>query len=179
MSKAVKVFWLFGRSAAGKTTLAKRLHQNLLERKIPVLYLDGDEMRSGLNADLGFNEESRLENHRRIAEIAQLAAAQEFNLVVSTMAAHESHRDVVQKILGEKLVWLYIHASLEVCIRRDPKGLYRRAKNGQVKQLLDYPFDLPRPHEQEHYIDTVAAPVEDCCQSVLGIVDRHLGDAAV
>jgi adenylyl-sulfate kinase len=179
MSKEVKIFWLFGRSAAGKTTLARRLHQKLLDRKVPVLYLDGDELRSGLNADLGFTDEARLENHRRIAEIAQLAAAQGFNLVVSTMATHESHRDVVQKILGVKLVWLYIHAPLEVCIRRDPKGLYRKAKTGQVTQLLDYPFDLPRPHEQENYIDTVALSIEDCCESVLGIIDRHLSPGEI
>lgn len=179
MSHVVKVFWLFGRSAAGKTTLAKRLHQKLKDRNIPVFYLDGDEMRSGLNADLGFNDEARLENHRRIAEIAHLAANQGFNLVVSTMAAQQNHRDVVQKILGAKLVWLYVHAPLEECIRRDPKGLYRKAKAGQVMQLLDYPFDKPRPHEQENYIDTVAVNVEDCCQSILEVVNRHLSDFVI
>jgi len=179
MSHVVKVFWLFGRSAAGKTTLARRLHQQLQDRNIPVIYLDGDEMRSGLNADLGFTDEARLENHRRIAEIAHLAAAQGFNLVVSTMAAQQNHRDVVQKILGVKLVWLYVHASLEECIRRDPKGLYRKAKAGQVKQLLDYPFDLPRLHEQDDYVDTIARSVEDCCQSILGVVNRHLSDFVI
>lgn len=176
MSHVVKVFWLFGRSAAGKTTLARRLHQKLRDRNIPALHLDGDEMRSGLNADLGFTDEARLENHRRIAEIAQLAAKQGFNPVVSTMATQQSHRDAVRKILGAKLVWLYIHAPLEVCIRRDPKGLYRQAKEGQVRQLLDYPFDLPRPQEQEHYIDTASQSIEDCCQSILGVVHRHMSD---
>ncbi|MGA2870824.1 MAG: adenylyl-sulfate kinase, partial [Verrucomicrobiota bacterium] len=101
---------------------------------------------------------------------------QGFNLVVSTMAAQQNHRDVVQKILGAKLVWLYIHAPLEVCIRRDPKGLYRQAKEGQVRQLLDYPFDLPRPQEQENYIDTASQSIEDCCQSILGVVHRHMSD---
>jgi adenylylsulfate kinase-like enzyme len=86
---------------------------------------------------------------------------------------------VVQKILGPKMVWVYIHAPLDVCIRRDPKGLYRKAQTGQVKQLLDYPFDLPRPHEQENYIDTVSQNIEDCCQSVLSIATRHLSDFAI
>ena len=179
MSQVVKVFWLFGRSAAGKTTLARRLHQKLQDRNIPVFYLDGDEMRSGLNSDLGYTDGARLENHRRIAEIARLASAQGFNLVVSTMATQENHRDAVQKILGTKLVWLYIHAPLEECIRRDPKGLYRKAKTGQVKQLLDYPFDMPRPHEQENYIDTLAMNIDDCSQHIHSVVNRHLSDFVI
>lgn len=136
-------------------------------------------MRSGLNADLGFTDEARLENHRRIAEIALLAAAQGFNPVVSTMATQQSHRDVVQRILGVRLVWLYVHAPLEECIRRDPKGLYHKARAGQVKQLLDYPFDMPRPHEQENYVDTLAGSVDECCQSIFGVANRHLGNFVV
>ena len=81
-----KVFWLFGRSGAGKTTLARRLHQGFINRNVPVLYLDGDDLRSGICADLGFSSDARLENHRRIAETARLAAEQGLSVVVSTMA---------------------------------------------------------------------------------------------
>ena len=179
MTTMTKVFWLFGRSGAGKTTLAKRLHDGLADRKVPVFYLDGDEMRSGLTSDLGFTPEARLENHRRIAEVARLAADQGFNVVVSTMAPQHDHRDIVTKVLGSKLVWFYIHAPLDICIQRDPKGLYNRAKTGELKQLLNFPFDVPRPTERENYVDTVAQNIDGCYQSILEVVNAHLADFAI
>jgi adenylyl-sulfate kinase len=170
-----KVFWLFGRSGAGKTTLAKKLHQALQDRNIPVFILDGDEMRSGLSSDLGFTSEARLENHRRIAEVSKLAAEQGLNVVVSTMAPQHSHRDVAARVLGRRLVWIYVHAPLDVCIKRDPKGLYNRAQAGKLDRLLEFPFDVPRPPERENFIDTVAQNVEGCSQSVLELVQAsHL-----
>jgi adenylyl-sulfate kinase len=174
-----KVFWLFGRSGAGKTTLAKKLHQALQDRNIPVFILDGDEMRSGLSSDLGFTSEARLENHRRIAEVSKLAAEQGLNVVVSTMAPQHSHRDVAARVLGRRLVWIYVHAPLDVCIKRDPKGLYNRAQAGKLDRLLEFPFDVPRPPERENFIDTVAQNVEGCSQSVLELVQASLSDFAI
>ena len=174
MKSGPKVFWLFSRSGAGKTTLAKRLHQRLREQQIPVISLDGDDLRSTVCSDLGFAPEARLENHRRIAEIAHLLAGQELHVIVSTMAPEYQHRDLVARILGGKLVWFYIHAPLEVCMQRDPKGIYQRARAGWLKLLIDYPFDAPRPAEREHYIDTVTQNVEACQQAILTVVQEHL-----
>lgn len=179
MTTPTRIFWLFGRSGAGKTTLARRLRDGLADRKIPVFYLDGDEMRSGLSADLGFTSEARLENHRRIAEVARLAADQGFNVVVSTMAPQHAHRDAVIRVLGSRLVWFYIHAPLDVCIQRDPKGLYGRAKAGTVKDLTNYPFDVPRPGEKENFIDTVAQNIEGCFQSILETARTNLNDFSI
>jgi adenylyl-sulfate kinase len=165
-----KVFWLYGRSGAGKTTLAKRLHGALLNQNIPVFYLDGDDLRSGLCVDLAFTPEARFENHRRIAEVAKLAVAQNLNVVVSSMAPQYGHRDIVQQTLGEKLVWIYIDAPLEVCIQRDPKGLYRRAQAGKLDKLINYPFDAPRQEERENYIDTVGQNVEVASRKILDLV---------
>jgi adenylylsulfate kinase len=174
-----KVFWLYGRSGAGKTTLAKRLYAGLLDRKIPAFYLDGDDMRSGLCSDLAFSAEARLENHRRIAEVARLASNQKLNVVVSSMAPEHAHRDVVAKILGARLTWIYVHAPLEICIQRDPKGLYKRAQAGTLDKLINYPFDVPRPHEREHYIDTVAQNIETATQEILDIINVSLADFAI
>lgn len=179
MKSITKVFWLFGRSGAGKTTLAQRLRDGLADRKIPVVYLDGDELRSTLCSDLGFKSEARLENHRRIAEIARLLAEQGFNVVVSTMAPEHQQRDLVAKILGDRLMWFYVHAPLDVCMQRDPKGLYKRALEGQVKQLINYPFDVPRPPERENYINTVAQSIDECYLEILEAVKSRLSDFVI
>ena len=179
MRTITKVFWLFGRSGAGKTTLARRLCDGMHDRRIPVIYLDGDEMRSSLCSDLGFKSEARLENHRRIAEIARLLTLQGLNVVVSTMAPEHLQRDRVSEILGPKLVWYYIHAPLAVCIERDPKGIYKRAKDGQIKLLIDYPFEAPRPQECGNYIDTAIQNVDDCYQVVLQSAKAHLNDFVI
>jgi adenylylsulfate kinase len=179
MKTVTKVFWLFGRSGAGKTTLGQRLRAGLADRDIPVIYLDGDEMRSTLCSDLGFKSEARLENHRRIAEIARLLTQQGLNVVVSTMAPEHSHRDLVSQILEKKLVWFYIHAPLAVCIERDPKGIYHRAQQGQIKLLIDYPFEAPRPQESGNYIDTAVQNADDCYQAILQATKTHLNDFAI
>ncbi len=177
--KITKVFWLFGRSGAGKTTLARKLRSGFADRDIPVFFLDGDDMRSGLSSDLGFSSEARLENHRRIAEVARLALDQGMNVVVATMAPEHIQRDAVSRILGNRLVWIYIHAPMDVCVARDPKGLYQRAKAGNVQNLLSFPFEVPRPEERENYIDTVALNVEGCYNSILELAQAQLSDFAI
>ena len=174
-----KVFWLYGRSGAGKTTLGKRLQEAFRIRKLPVFFLDGDDMRSGLCSDLDYTPEARVENHRRIAEVAKLATHQGLHVVVSAMAPQHVQRDAVTRVLGERLVWLYIHAPLDVCIRRDPKGLYQRAQAGKLDKLLDFPFDVPRPQEREYYIDTVAQGVDSAAQSILEIAQAALSDFVI
>ncbi len=170
-----KVFWLFGRSGAGKTTLARRLRDGLQERQLPVVYLDGDEMRATLCSDLGFHSAARLENHRRIAEMARLLASQQINVVVSTMAPEYPHRDLVAQIAGDRLVWFFIDAPLAVCMARDPKGIYKRAQAGQLAQLIDYPFAEPRPQEGGNRINTQADSVNDCYLNILGVALAQLG----
>ncbi|MDR3459124.1 MAG: adenylyl-sulfate kinase [Verrucomicrobiae bacterium] len=179
MKVLTKVFWLFGRSGAGKTTLGRRLREGLADRNIPVVYLDGDELRSSLCSDLGFGPEARLENHRRIAQMAKLLAGQDLTVVVSTMAPEYPQRDMVTQVLGERLVWIYIDAPLDACMARDPKGIYKRAQAGQLKQLIDYPFDAPRPHEGKHRVDTIMQDVDQCYQVMLAITQSELSDFAI
>lgn len=174
MKTLAKVFWLFGRSGAGITTLARRLQQKLSSRQVPVVYLDGDDLRATLCSDLGFQPEARLKNHRRIAEVARLLADQDLNGVVATMAPGQAQRDLVARVLGDKLVWIYVDAPLEVCMARDPKGIYKLAQAGRLQQLIDYPFDTPRPHEGAIQINTFAHNVGECFGAILSAVRRQL-----
>jgi len=165
-----KVFWLFGRSGAGKTTLAGRLQQAFEAKKLPVLCLDGDDFRSGLCSDLGYTSKDRLENHRRVAEMARMTADQGFYVVVSTMAPEQLQRDLIKQILEDRLVLVYIHASLEACVQRDPKGLYRRAKSGTLENLLQFPFDPPRMEDGHNRIDTENQDIETCHQMLVDLI---------
>ena len=174
-----QVVTLIGSNGAGKTTLGGRLARSLQDRNLPVVYLDGDELRATLCSDLGFTPEARLENHRRIAEVARLLSRQGMNAVVATMAPEQLHRDAVSRILGANLVWFYIHAPLALCIERDPKGIYKRAQEGKIQHLIEYPFEAPRPAECGNYIDTSIGNVDDCYHAILQTVNRHLSDFAI
>lgn len=150
----MKAYWLYGRSGAGKTTLARSLLRTLRAWGEPVILLDGDDIRHGLGRDLGFDSVARIENHRRIAEVARLVLDQGIQPVVATMAPEYAQRDSVTAVLGSDLAWILVHAPLEVCLARDPKGLYRRERQGELKGLLEYPFDPPRPGEADRVVDT-------------------------
>lgn len=138
-----RVFWFMGRSAAGKTTLASRLVAEFRSGGRKVVQLDGDQWRAGLSRDLGFSAEARTENHRRLAEVAKLISDQGILVVVASMAPMELHRSLAEKILEERVRWIFVDASLETCIRRDPKRLYQQAQAGRVTQLLEFPYEPP------------------------------------
>jgi adenylyl-sulfate kinase len=174
-----KVFWLFGRSGAGKTTMANRLREGIKDRKMPVAFIDGDLARSGLSSDLGFTAGSRTENHRRVAEVAKMVAEQNIIVIVATMAPEYEQRDLVAKILGERLVWVFVDAPLDECLRRDPKGLYRKAKAGQIQGLIEYPFETPREHEREVMINTTVGSLEECYQRLLADILGKLSDYTI
>jgi adenylylsulfate kinase-like enzyme len=161
------VFWLFGRSAAGKTTLASRLLVELRAAGQPVVELDGDQMRAGLSSDLGFSAEARLENHRRLAEVAKLISDQGVMVVVASMAPLSAHRTLVGSILGDRLRWVHVDASLETCIERDPKRLYQRARAGGVPLLLEFPFDAPAPGDRMLHLVTDSESVEQTAHRLI------------
>ncbi len=171
-----KVFWLFGRSGAGKTTLANRLRDGLRDRRLSVFFIDGDLARSGLSSDLGYHPGARTEHHRRIAEVARMVAEQGIIPVVATMAPEYEQRDQVSKTLGDQLVWVFVDAPLDECLRRDPKGLYKQAKEGKIRNLIEYPFQTPRPDERQIMINTTIGGVDECYQRLLEETLAKLSD---
>lgn len=138
-----------------------------------MFFIDGDEARGGLSLDLGYQPEARTEHHRRIAEVAKLACGQGILTVVATMAPEYLQRDVVGRILGKRLVWIFVDAPLDECLRRDPKGLYRRAQSGELQGLIDYPFDPPKVEERQFSIQTGGVGVEESYNRLVeGVLDR-------
>jgi adenylyl-sulfate kinase len=139
------VIWLFGLSGAGKTTLAEALSLRLRAVGTPVARLDGDDLRQGLCADLGFDPGSRSENLRRAAHVARLMSDAGTTVVCSFVTPFEKDRERICQILGDRLIQAYVATSLWECERRDPKGLYRRARAGEIAQFtgISSPFECP------------------------------------
>ena len=125
------VVWLTGLSGSGKTTIAVEVEKRLLVRQMPVYRLDGDVLRQGLNADLGFSPADRKENIRRVAEVARLFQDAGLILLASFISPQRLMRDFARRLVPEgAFMEVYVLASLETCIQRDPKGNYQRALAG-------------------------------------------------
>lgn len=168
------VYWFFGRSGAGKSTLSSSVAGHLRKEGKAVQLVDGDELRAGVCADLGYDDASRTENHRRAGEIARLASAQGMAVVGATMCPAKHHRTLLRSILGDQLRLIHVKASHEVCAARDPKGLYRRAQQGLITHFAADTFEEPDESEVDGVIDTNQGDLETCCETTWQMVRRFL-----
>ncbi len=146
------VIWLTGLSGSGKSTLARALETNLFNRHMQVYVLDGDNVRHGLNSNLGFTPEDRVENIRRVAEVAKLMADAGLVVITSLISPYRLDRSRARDvILSEEVEFVEVHvaAPLQVCERRDPKNLYKRARSGEIKNFtgIDAPYEEPENPE--------------------------------
>ncbi|MGB5064682.1 MAG: adenylyl-sulfate kinase, partial [Candidatus Competibacter sp.] len=168
------VIWLTGLSGSGKSTLANALEQRLYQRGYHSYLLDGDNVRHGLNQDLGFSKDDRVENIRRIGEVAALFADAGLIVVTAFISPFRADRAMVRALLPDgEFIEMHVHASLEACEQRDPKGLYAKARAGVIKDFtgIDSPYEAPeRP---ELVIDTEQHPVEECVDRVLGYLSER------
>jgi adenylylsulfate kinase len=150
LNQKSKVLWFTGLSGAGKTTLALALEQLLFDKGKLVKVLDGDILRNSINSNLGFSLEDRMENIRRVAEIAKLFADSGFIVIVAFISPTQAMRDFAKSIIGEDLFYeLYINASLAICEKRDVKGLYKKARAGEIPNFtgISSPYEEPlNPH---------------------------------
>lgn len=154
--------WMTGLSGSGKSTLANELENRLYKEGIITKILDGDNVRTGLNKNLGFSDEDRHENIRRVAETAKLFIDNGIVTLCSFVSPTKEIRDMACKIIGkDDFLEIYVKASFEECGKRDVKGLYKKALNGEIKDFtgLDAPFDIPEKPFLE--IDTEKLSIDE------------------
>ncbi len=167
--------WFTGLPGSGKSTVAGQLTARLVETGVPAYRLDGDNLRHGLNGDLGFSEADRSENVRRAAEVARLMADAGIVAVVSLVSPYRDARARARELHacdGLPFVEVWVSTPVEECERRDPKGLYARARAGEVKHMtgIDQPYEAPEAPEVELTMDT---PAEDGVERVLSVLAEH------
>jgi bifunctional enzyme CysN/CysC len=169
------VLWLTGLSGAGKSTLAVMLEQELFRRGWRVQLLDGDALRRTLNSDLGFSDADRSENVRRIGAVAQLLAESGVVAIVACIAPRASQRAALRAAMGPLFHEIHVNASLEVCERRDVKGLYAKARRGEIQSFtgLSDPYEPPASPELE--LATDALSPDECVDRLLAHAERAFG----
>jgi len=168
------VIWLTGLSGSGKSTIGNALEQALFERGIKTQVLDGDNIRMGLNKDLGFSDEDRKENMRRISEVAKLFSQSGTLTITAFISPFREERENCKQIIGEdNFIEVHVDADLDVCEERDPKGLYKKARAGEIKQFtgIDSPYEEPlRP---DLVVESGKFSIEQCVDKIITYLEKE------
>jgi len=162
------VLWFTGLSGSGKSTVANAVAKALFDKNIRNYVLDGDNVRFGLNKNLGFSAEDRTENIRRIGEVSKLFVDSGQVVLTAFISPFQEDRAQVREILeGNEFLEVYVECPLEECEKRDPKGLYKKARSGEIRDFtgIDSPYESPA--NPEVTINTSTQAVEECVQTVI------------
>lgn len=169
------VVWLFGLSGSGKTTLANALDRRLAQAGRLSFVLDGDNVRTGLNAGLGFSDDDRRENIRRVAEVSKLFVDAGLVVINSFITPTRSLRELARAIIGrERLIEVFVAASFEACAQRDPKGLYARANQGGVKAFTGKDSAFEAPEEADLILETEKESPEESLGRLWALVEPRV-----
>jgi adenylylsulfate kinase len=159
--------WLTGLSGAGKSTLAFLLERQMIAKGRICYVLDGDNVRHGLNQDLGFSELDRTENIRRIAEVARLMNDAGLIVITAFISPLRSDREMAKNIIGQAYREIFVSTAIEICESRDPKGLYQKARQGLVKDFTGVSAPYERPTNPSLILDTAVRSKEDCVNEMM------------
>ncbi|MFN8578768.1 MAG: adenylyl-sulfate kinase [Candidatus Sericytochromatia bacterium] len=161
------ILWFTGLSGSGKSTLSTNLEIKLFNNNIKTYILDGDNIRKGLNKDLGFSDSERTENIRRIGEVSKLFVDAGLVTLVAFISPFQSDRNIVRKLVKDgEFIEIFVNCSLEHCEKRDIKGLYKKARSGELKQFtgIDSPYEIPS--NPELVINTESKNIEECVNEI-------------
>jgi adenylylsulfate kinase len=166
--------WFTGLSGAGKSTVANALDEMLVSNNKHTYLLDGDNVRHGLNRDLGFSDQDRIENIRRIGEVGKLFVDAGLIVLSAFISPFRSDRQMVRTLfpVGE-FIEVHVATDLSVCEQRDPKGLYKKARQGQIKNFTGIDSAYETPAAAEIVIDAGTLSVEDCAQQIFSYLKTH------
>ncbi|WP_375582892.1 adenylyl-sulfate kinase [Cyclobacterium xiamenense] len=169
------LIWFTGLSGSGKSTLANAAEQALHQRGFHTYLLDGDNVRTGLNRDLNFSKEDRIENIRRIAEVAHLMMDAGLIVLSAFISPFRSDREMIRDLVGAgRFLEIYVDCPLEICEKRDVKGLYQKARKGLIKDFtgIDSPYEAPESPFMT--IKTAEVPLELSVQQLVDALDKNL-----
>lgn len=169
------VVWFTGLSGSGKSTIANALEQHLFENNIHTFTLDGDNIRLGINSDLGFSVDDRTENLRRIGHVAKLMIDAGLVVLAAFVSPLEKDRESLKQIIGkEKFIEVFVNTPIEVCEKRDIKGLYAKARKGEIKDFtgVNAPFEAPSSPNIE--IDTSTESLNDAVERIFLLIQKKL-----
>jgi adenylylsulfate kinase len=173
--------WLTGLSGSGKSTIAARVEQLLLERGCATYSLDGDNIRHGLSRDLGFSPDDRRENIRRTGEVAKLFTDAGVLVLCAFISPYRTDREALRDLMPKgDFVEIYVKASLAACEQRDPKGLYKKARAGGIADMTGISAPYEAPEHPELVVDTEAGDLEQSARAVLGFLEKtgYIGRAS-
>lgn len=171
------ILWFTGLSGAGKSTLAVELEQRLFRRGYQAYVLDGDNIRFGLSADLGFSPEDRTENIRRVGEVSSLFAQAGVLVITAFISPYRADRDRVRAIAPEFFHEVHVHADIEVCEQRDPKGLYKKARQGEIPEFTGISAPYEEPDAAEIMVDTGKHSIDECVEQIMAYIDQNFAMA--
>ncbi len=168
------IIWFTGLSASGKSTIAHAIEKKLFDRGIRTYVLDGDNVRHGINSNLGFSPEDRKENLRRIAEFAKLFVDAGIIVLASFISPNKKDRDYVRsRFNGDNFLEVYVSCSIDECERRDPKGQYKKARAGIIKNYTGISSPYEEPENPDLVINTEHFDLEDSVNKVLDLLEKR------
>lgn len=168
------LIWFTGLSGSGKSTIANALEALLFEMGYHTYLLDGDNVRHGLNKDLGFSDDDRVENIRRIGEVANLFVDSGLIVLTAFISPFTSEREMVRELMaGDEFIEVFVDAPLAVCEQRDPKGLYKKARAGEIKNFTGIGSRYEEPLSPELVINSDQLSIEACAGEIFNYLKEH------
>lgn len=167
------VIWFTGLSGSGKSTLAHAVEEALYDKGCRTYVLDGDNIRHGLNKNLGFSPEDREENIRRIGEVAKLFMDAGIIAMTAFISPYRADRDKARALAGDSFIEVYVKCDIDVCEQRDTKGLYKKARAGEVKEFTGISAPYEEPLNAELIVDTAKETLEESMQKVVALLQAR------